>query len=355
LARECGYMFSKQAWDEHGKEYCTKHPVGTGPFMFEGWERDVSKTYVKFADYWQGEPLLDKIEYKIYSDSLVAQASLELGEVHVYYCNDYALDATMAEKGFNVATGTIPLQMPFILFNSVNEDDPFYDFRVRQAVCHAIDQQALCDAIYYGYIMPVNQFAPSNSAYYSDDVVGYDYDLNKAKALLAEAGYADGFSTTLQAKNETTIVACVTAIQAQLAEIGIDVELDIIEGGDYGQALTGWDSGLFFHPTGLPAAIINQANSMWRQGLSGIVLGLTSVMRPDDLNDVILSAVSAKTDEEAQMYMQQAQVMMIDKYCMFWPIGVGYNTYVKTPKLHDDGIGDITYQMSTLWTAWLEK
>lgn len=354
LARECGFMFSEQAWETYGEEYCSEHPVGTGPFILTEWNKDVDKTFVRFDDYWQGTPLLDEVVIHIYEDSLVAQAGLETGDIDAYYCVDYSLDAAMADKGYVVATGTIPTTMPFLLFNSVNPDDPLNNILVRQAISYAIDQQALCDAIYYGYVSPTNQFAPENSVYYSKDVVGYSYNPDKAKELLAEAGYADGFSTTLEAKNEATIVACVTAIQAQLAEVGIDVQLNIIDAADYGVALTGWDSGLFFHPTGLPTDIINQAASMWIQGLTGTVLGLTSVMRPDDLNETILAARSTATEEEAQQLMQEAQVMMIDDYCLFWPIGVGYNTWILSPSLHDSGINDIKYDLATLQTAWFE-
>jgi peptide/nickel transport system substrate-binding protein len=133
------------------------------------------------------------------------------------------------------------------------------------------------------------------------------------------------------------------------------IDLKIIDAADYGVALTGWDSGLFFHPTGLPTDIINQAASMWIQGLSGTVLGLTSVMRPDDLNETILAARSTATKEEAQALMQDAQVMMIDQYCLFWPIGVGYYTWILSPKLHDSGINDIKYDMGTLEKAWIEE
>ncbi len=355
LAREPGYMFSKVAWETYGEEYCKEHPVGTGPFMLTEWNRDQNKTYEKNVDYWQGEPLLDKVVIHVYADSLVAQAALEAGDIDVFFCVDYTLARAMEEKGFRVATGSIQTKIPLFLFNSVNPDDPLHDVNVRKALCHAIDQQALCDAIYSGYAIPTNQFSQPGSKYYSPDVVGYDYNVQKAKDMLAAAGYPNGFDTRLQAKNEPTIIAAVTAIQAQLAKAGVRVKLDIVDAADYGVALTGWDYGLFYHPSSIPVDVVQQSSSMWIQGLSGICLGLTSVIRPDDLNDKILAAQSAKTAEESYKLMQEAQVMYIDKYCMFWPIGVAYDVYIIGPSVHDDGINDTHYTQATLWSAWVDE
>jgi len=355
LAREAGYMFSKDAWEQNGEEYCAQHPVGTGPFMLTDWKMDVSKTYEKYTDYWQGEPLLDEIVVTIYADSLVAQAALESGEMDVFFSVDYGLVNTLESKGFKVSTGVVMANIPLLCYNSVNPDDVLHDVKVRQALSHAIDQQGINEAIYYGYNLPTNQFAGTTSVYYSDDVVGYDYDPALAKELLAAAGYPDGFETTLEIKNEPTLVAIATAIQAQLAEVDVDVEIIVVDAADYGVALTGWDSGMLMHPSSLPTDIVQQAASMWIQGLSGICLGLTSIVRPDNVHEYITEAVSAKTEAEKQELMQKAQVAMIDEWAMFWPLGVGYNTFVKGSRVHDDGINDIIYYQGTLWKAWVEE
>jgi peptide/nickel transport system substrate-binding protein len=354
LAREAGYMFSKDAWDKNGEEYCAQHPVGTGPFIMTDWKMDVSKTYEKYADYWQGEPLLDEIVVTIYADSLVAQAALESGEMDVFFSVDYGLVNTLASKGFGVSTGVVMASIPLLCYNSVNPDDVFHDVKVRQAISHAIDQAGIDDSIYYGYTIPTNQFAGPSSVYYSNEVVGYDYNPALAKELLAAAGYPNGFETTLEVKNEPTLVAIATAIQAQLAEVDVDVEIIVVDAADYGVALTGWESGMLMHPSSLPTDIVQQAASMWIQGLSGICLGLTSIVRPDDVNQYITDAVSAKTELEKQELMKKAQVSMIDEWAMYWPLGVGYNTFVKGSRVHDDGINDIIYYQGTLWKAWVE-
>jgi peptide/nickel transport system substrate-binding protein len=355
LSREPGFMFSEKAYKEKGEEYCAQHPVGTGPFILKSWDRDVSKTYVKFADYWQGEPKLDKIEYRIYSDSLVAQAALQSGEVQVFFSQDYNQVADMAKKGLKIAIGSIPGMMPFITYESTNKNDPFYDVRVRQAVAHAIDQKTLVNVIYKGYASPTNQFAPTNSPYYNKSVVGYPYSLSKARQLLAQAGYPNGFSTTIAVRNDPVQVACATAIQAEVAKIGVKAKLNVMESGDFSVNMVDWKSGMWFHTTSLPPAIVSQASSMFKQGLSGNVLGLNSWIHPDDINAALENAVSAKTDSDAQKYMQQCQKLLIDKHCILYPVGVLYSSYIKNNKIHDDGINDIYYTQATLWKAWLSK
>lgn len=353
LARDCGYQTSKEAYEKYGEEYLKEHPVGTGPFIMTSWERDSAKTFTKFAEYWQGEPLLDGVEIHIYADSMVAQAALDTGDIQAYYSMDYSMSKTFEESGYYVSRG-LPISMPMLCFNSVNEDDPLYDVRVRQALSYAIDAALIDEALYYGYMEPTNQFAPKSSVYYSDKVVGYEYNVEKAKELLAEAGYPNGFKTVLHGKNEPVIVEDLAAIQQMLAAIGVEATLDIIEAGDYGTALCGWDEGLFLHSTGLPTAIINQANSMFRQGLSGVVLGLTSIYRPDDLDQAIYKAATAYTEEEAREYMKEAQRLMIDEYCLFKPVGVGVYTMVVSPTLHDHHWGEITYSQADLHLTWLD-
>ena len=354
LARECGIMFSQKAYEENGEEYCENNPVGTGPFMFESMSRDTEKVYVKFADYWQGEPYLDSVIFKIYSDTLVSQAAMQNDDAQMLYCTDYNLVDTLTASGCTVSLG-VPSQIALLCFNCTDEENnPFYDVKVRQAVSYAIDKEALVESIYSGYGAVTNQFAPEGSAFYNEDTQGYSYDPDRAKELLAEAGYADGFSTTCIVRNDTMQVNCVTAIQAMLADIGITMEVDIQDSGDFSVNMTKWNTGMFFHTSSLPVDVTNQMSSMFRQGLSGIVLGLDSLLRPDNLNEAIVSAVGASSTEEAQSYIKEAQTILIDEICDLNPVATVYQPIIKSSRLHDDGVNDAEYCTGTLYKAWLE-
>ena len=355
LCKEPGAMFSKQQWETYGAEYCEQHPIGTGPFILESWERDVNKTYVKFDQYWQGEPNLDGIELTIYHDSLVAQAAIEMGDIDEMFISDFSMAKTLSSNGYNVVVGGQPTRITMLCFDETDEGDPLSDLRVRQAISHAIDKQAIVDAIYLGYAQPTNQFAYPGSVYYSEDVVGYDYDLEKAKALLADAGYPDGFSTTLIARSDATLANVAAALQDQLSKIGVTVELDVVDGGAFSTLLTGWGTGLFQHNSNLPTSITYQMNSMFRNDLSGNVLGLSTLLHPQDVHDGIVSAVGAETEEDAQNDIKHVQELLFDKYCLFAPVCVTYESVVKSDRLKDDGINEVTLYQNTLWKAWLDE
>ncbi len=356
LARhDVSAMISKEAYETKGEDYLRHHPVCTGPFVLDTWERDVKKIYVKNENYWQGAPLIDRIEMFVYSDSLVAQAALERGDIDIYYCTDYNLATNMAGKGFKVVSGTYPTNMPILAFNSTNPEDPFHDIRVRRAVAHVIDQEAICDVVFKGYFTPTNQFAPPESLFYNDAVNGHEYNVEFAKELLREAGYPKGFKTKLYGKNEEAWVDCMTAIHAMLEEVGIEAELVILDGGDFGTGLCGWDKGMFLHITGLPPAINLQAYSMFRQGLSGIVFGLTSIQRSDRLHEALIDSVSAESESKAYQRMHDVQKIMIDEECLFMPIGMGNYVYIKNPNVQDDGIYEISTSGHTLHKAWIAE
>ncbi|MCI9441437.1 MAG: ABC transporter substrate-binding protein [Ruminococcus sp.] len=355
LARECGIMTSQKAYEEGGEEGCEQKPVGTGPFAFESMSRDTEKVFTRFDDYWQGEPYLDTVTVKIYSDSLVAQAAMQNDDAQMMYCTDYKLVDELKASGCTAALG-VPSQIALLCFNCLDEEDnPFYDVKVRQAVSYAIDKEALIDSIYSGYAAVTNQFAPEGSVFYNTETKGYEYDVEKAKELLKEAGYEDGFKTTCIVRNDIMQVNCVTAIQAMLAEIGIEMEVDVQDTGDFSQNLTKWSTGMFFHTSSLPIDVTNQMSSMFRQGLSGIVLGLDSLLRPDELDAAIVGAVGAKTPEEAQESIREAQTILIDDICDLNPVVTVYQPIIKSSKLHDDGVNDAEYSAGTLHKAWIEK
>lgn len=354
LARECGIMVSKEAANGDPDWYL-ENVCGTGAFKLDSWNRDVSKKFVKFTDYWQGEPKLDSVTIKIYGDSTVAAGDLEIGNAHVLYCTDYKLVDELGEKGFVACLGS-PSQIALLNFNCTDEENnPFYDVRVRQAVCYAIDKEGLLSAIYRNYGMVTNQFAPVGSVFFNDEVTGYEYNVEKAKALLAEAGYADGFKTSCIVRNDAMQVQCVTAIQAMLSEIGIEMEVDVQETGDFSANLSGWHTGMFFHTSSLPIDITSQMASMFKQGLTGVVLGLSSLLRPDNLDAAIVAACASTTPEEAAQNIREAQTILIDEICDLNPIVTVYQPIIKSSKLHDDGLNSVEYAAATLWKAWLEK
>ncbi len=198
--------------------------------MFVSFENAVKMEMTKNEAYWQeGKPYLDAVEVLFVADTMTQSAMLQAGEADCIGnqgLNKSAKD--LQDAGFVIET-SLP-ECWAIQPDAGNADSPYKDQKVREAVEYAIDRQALADAFGYGFWEAVNQIpGPDASIYNSNPPLVRNYDPEKAKQLLAEAGYPDGFKTTLlmlQFANQDQVVA----VQAMLAEVGIDAELVIPEG-----------------------------------------------------------------------------------------------------------------------------
>lgn len=349
LARQGGYMASKEAYEKDPEGFGA-HPVGTGPFMFDKWEQGVSMSFVKFADYWQGEPNLDGVRFDVYANDLVAQAAVQAGDVHVMCPTDTAIIDDMRTKGYTVYNMNVPQSCYTLCFNCVS-DDPLSDVKVRQAMAYAINADAITNALFGDYGASTNQYALVGSTYYNNGV-DIKYDLEKAKDLLKEAGYADGFSTKLTTVSSNRIVEVCQVIADQLAEIGIQVELNLVDGGAYMNALGNWESGLFMHTMSMYNGVDSQLAGNFKQNLqSG--LGIGSFLHPDDLNEVMLQACAADKDTAVSLF-KDAQKMIVEDYCLVRPFTISFQTFITSPKLHDCGYAENTPYNSTLHKAWIE-
>ena len=355
FSREPGYMTSPTYYEEHGAEYVAEHPCGTGPFVMTEWEYDVSKRFEARDDYWGGDVKLDAVEYIIYTDALVATAALQSGEIDVYLAPDTETATAMAANGANINTCSVKSHTYLLCFNSLNleGDDPTGDLRVRQAICHAIDVDALVKAVWGDYAEPRNQFGVGEF-FYSDEVQGYDYNPEKAKELLAEAGYADGFTIPLKTSDSSALKNAATIIAQYLAEVGITAEIQILSGADASSAEAGWGNGMWLHASSVYVSAPMQM-LIFRKDVDGHVLGLTNLLRTDDVDAAIAASVSAASDEESAEYIGEANRLLTDEYCVFYnlaevPTLFAVNDYVK-----DSGIGETFYSVADLANAWLDK
>ncbi|RLL47899.1 glutathione ABC transporter substrate-binding protein [Oceanobacillus piezotolerans] len=207
------------------------NPIGTGFFKFDEWRPGELLRLVRNDDYW-GEPAkLDSVTFKVVDETLTRVAELETGEAHIadpISPNNIAqIEAT---DGIHVSQqGSVSLS--YVGFNM--EKEPFNDPLVRQAINMAIDKEQIINGIYEGVGTPaIGPLAPDVLGY-DPDAPGLEYDPDKARELLAEAGYENGFSTTLWTNDNQERMDAATNIQAQLAEFGIEVEIEVVEWGAY--------------------------------------------------------------------------------------------------------------------------
>jgi peptide/nickel transport system substrate-binding protein len=221
LATEAGVVQSPTAIKTYGQDYFYANSVGIGPFKCVSSVRDVSVKYEKFADYWRpGKPYLDGIQFTFIADPVTAKLAFLGGEGQLFG-DVSAVDAADLMKKGNYQVSVAPNQMVSLAPDSINPKSPFADIRVRRALGYAVDAKAIVDAVSYGFFPTANQASFPGVWSYNKNVVGFNYDPAKAKALLAEAGYPNGFKTKLTYMTGLSDVAtAVVAAQRYLAEVG---------------------------------------------------------------------------------------------------------------------------------------
>ena len=203
-------------------------PVGTGPFKFVSRTAQDSVVLEKFDGYWGTPAQLDKVTLKIMENADSLMMSLQSGAIDLC-AHLTSTQVAQLEKDFNVAEGTMNLVQAMYLNNAVA---PFDDVRVRQALCYAVDKQEIIDLAFDGYGSPIgSSMYPAFGKYFDDSLTNYyTRDVEKAKALLAEAGYPDGFDMTITVpSNYKPHMDTAEVLVQQLAQIGVNATIEPIE------------------------------------------------------------------------------------------------------------------------------
>ncbi len=217
-------------------EKIDQEPIGTGPFQLVAYQKDAVIRYKAHPDYWDGKAAIDNLVFAITPDASVRYAKLKAGECHVMpYPNPADIEAMKKDKSINLLEQE-GLNVGYLAFNS--EKKPFGDKRVRKALNMAIDKKAIIDAVFLGAGKPAKNPIPPTIWSYNNAVTDYAYDPAGAKALLAEAGYADGFETTLwampvQRPYNPNARRMAEIMQADLAKVGVKAKIVTYEWGEY--------------------------------------------------------------------------------------------------------------------------
>ena len=203
-------------------------PVGTGPFKFVSRTAQDSVVLEKFDGYWGTPAQLDKVTLKIMENADSLMMSLQSGAIDLCAHLTSTQVAQLGEN-FDVAEGTMNLVQALYLNNA---EKPFDDVRVRQALCYAVDKQEIIDLAFDGYGSPIgSSMYPAFGKYFDDSLTNYyTKDVEKAKALLAEAGYPGGFDMTITVpSNYKPHMDTAEVLVQQLAQIGVNAAIEPIE------------------------------------------------------------------------------------------------------------------------------
>jgi len=231
-----------------------KHPVGTGPFMFQEWLPNDSITLVKNPNYWKsGLPKLDRLIFKVIPDNTARLTALQSGEIDLMDGLSPSDAATVKGNGKLQLITRPAINAGFFWFNMTKA--PFDNVKVRQAISMAINKKALIKAFYNDYAVPAEAILTPYSWAYNSKIQDYEYNPGAAKALLAEAGYRDGFSMDLLVRSESRPyfpdpLKIAQSMQADLAAIGIKANIVTSEGTTYSNkvyngdfAMAAWGTG----------------------------------------------------------------------------------------------------------------
>ncbi|MGX6444714.1 ABC transporter substrate-binding protein [Neobacillus sp. K501] len=227
---------SPAAVEKFGDKF-RENPVGTGPFKFVEWKQNDTITLEKNPEYWQeGLPKLNKVIFRVIPENTARLNALSNGEIDVMDGLNNSDEATVTSNANLQVIERPSMNVGYIGLTTTRK--PFDNKLVRQAINHAVDKKSIIKAFYGGKAEEaVNPMPPSIEGY-NDAIEPYPYDLEKAKALLAEAGYADGFEIDLWAMPvarpympEAQKVAEV--IQESLSKIGVTAKIQSVDWATY--------------------------------------------------------------------------------------------------------------------------
>ncbi len=250
---------SKVAFEARGIEWCRTHPVGTGPFQLAEYQRDSHIIWKRNENYWQkGKPYLDGIEARFILDPMTASTTMLAGQADLWTGPPPASQQAELEKKGLVRLASWAGLPDNIFMNTMNPNAPTSKLKVREALEYALDKPALAKALGFGYYSPLKMMAPEGQWGYDPGYPGRPYDPDRAKKLLAEAGYPTGLKLKLlcQATSAGRNQAA-EAIKASLDTGGFDIDVDVADPGRFFASVfkTGWDD-LVLYWSGMDATYL---------------------------------------------------------------------------------------------------
>lgn len=338
--------------------------AGTGPFQIKDVEAGVKISYEKNENYWQeGKPYLDEIEFVLIQDASAMNSSFQSGNVTAAMATVFTqVDTIKNACAAMISAGDVIEEVNSngvvavargILFNSASEDSPFHDINVRRAVLWALDEESINKAVFQGSQPYSDQFALPGTRGYNSDITTIGYDVEKAKALLAEAGYPDGFETEIYGANsDATLMA---AISKQLEAVGIQATINAVDSSAFNATMA---SGAFSGMMIFPHQYGNMA--LYLSRIFGDTPSLYQAAIGES-SDIVaqLEAINASTSDEEQIAQEEKMnEMLFDSETgeILWDeVTVMAPSFFKTSKLHDDK-ALLNSQWRVVWEdAWLEQ
>jgi len=309
------------------------HMVGTGAFRYVSHQRDVNAIFEKVNSYWQkGKPYVDGIQFQQIADPVTAVIALKSGDGQLLYLITAQQARDLEAAGYEIVRENLS-PIGYITPDGANSDSPFSNKKVREAAEYAIDKKALAQGVGLGYYPVATQFAMLGYDNYSPELTPRNYDPKKAKQLLAEAGYTNGFKTTIYAPTSYNRDVLVV-LQTYLKEVGIDATLDITDSTRLSSLQhTGWH-GILVNSVPVNSALASKISMFFNADLTAYGNTMASVFRPPGWQDK-LNAALTQYDENKRTAQTRELCKIMSEEVMGIPLWVAPQLSAQDKKLHN--------------------
>ena len=312
-----GLIISRRAVEELGD--AVEAPlIGTGPFQFDSYTPGSRTVLTAHADYFRGAPKIDRIDYRYVPSENARELAFAAGEIDLFYGRreqDW-VDRMRAQYGETVEIDIFaPSQSRMLHLNQTVE--PLDDIRVRQAIAHAIDRDEFQLLVGPDITQQLEAPVPSGFLGQTTDVPRYPHDPEKAKALLAEAGYPDGLALAVQTSEIGSLKVPFELVMEQLRRVGITLEVDFVDHGAWHQLIRQNKSPLVIYG----AAPFPQADAFLSPFfLSASIVGTATAQTNFshcDVADEEIDAARSATDPDQQLELwAEAQRKIMAEVCV---------------------------------------
>ncbi|WP_252502145.1 glutathione ABC transporter substrate-binding protein [Sporosarcina sp. Marseille-Q4943] len=228
------------------------NPVGTGFFKFESWTPGNQIKLVKNEDYWGDKVHVDTVTFKVVPESAVRNADLETGFVHIADPVQPNEVAGINEGSFAKVNQKASSSLAYLGFNT--EKEPFNDPKVRKAISMLVNKDDISEGVYDGFGIPAKGPLAPGIFGYNEDAKPIDYNLEEAKKLLKEAGFENGFKSSIWTNDNPQRQQIAVLMQEELKKVNIEVEIEVMEFGAYLEKTANGEHDMFIlgwsNPTG---------------------------------------------------------------------------------------------------------
>ncbi|MGE0239502.1 MAG: ABC transporter substrate-binding protein [Parvibaculaceae bacterium] len=349
-------FISPEAVKKYGNQDVNLHPSGTGPFKITGYEAGVKTILERNGEYWnQPLPYLDKITFVVMPEATTRVTALEAGEVDVIAALLPDAVPPLQEKGFNIVASEVTNQIWYYGVNLDNESGALKDKRVRQALNYAVDRVGMADQLLLGQLYPLDGMIVATSPLWKRGLpTRYAYDPEKAKALLKEAGFAEGL--TLKARIPTTGSSMLIPVpmtewfQRDLEAVGIKLEIQTMD----------WTTYLGYWVKGMSPDVAFDCMSWasdhpedWALDIFGTKgFGNTGHIK-DEVIDKLFAEYEVTADPQKQLDLMRQAFDRIQEEAYMVPIGSDKNIIVANKRIKGNYPIPDWMQIPQYW--WVEE